>query len=307
MLGTAVGVPSPRAGPREAALRRDHEPLGVRVERLGDLQLVDLRAVRVGGVDQGDAELDHATEDAQGVLRVRRRAPDSGTEELHRPEAEATDLEVADPHAPSAAYTTEYALTASFSFWAARSAVSSIRPATSSMKRHWSTLRLTSGDGVLGVRVEVHPEPLAVVSVPGAAQLERELERLHERGRPDHVVVVEGAPARVGVQVAEQPFRGEQRRVLGEVLPVHDQVLPVHVDLDVVDALDAQLVDDVERHPDVPHQDLHRRLRVLVLEEDVIPWLFARSAASPIPSTSQAHDSLYGVWNGWCSPRSRAR
>ena len=34
--------------------------------------------------------------------------------------------------------------------------------------------------------------------------------------------------------VAEQPLGGEQRRVLGEVLAVHDQVLPVHVHLDVV-------------------------------------------------------------------------
>ena len=67
--------------------------------------------------------------------------------------------------------------------------------------------------------------------------------------------------------VAEKPFRGEQRSVLGEALAVHQQVLPVHVDLDVVDALRAKLVDHVERHPDVPHQDLHGRLGVLVLEE----------------------------------------
>ena len=33
--------------------------------------------------------------------------------------------------------------------------------------------------------------------------------------------------------VAEQALGGEQRRVLGEVLAVHDQVLPVHVHLDV--------------------------------------------------------------------------
>ena len=68
--------------------------------------------------------------------------------------------------------------------------------------------------------------------------------------------------------VAEQPFGGEQGRVLGQVLAVHDQVLPVHVDLDVVDALGAQRVDHVQRHADVAHEDLHRRLGVLVLEED---------------------------------------
>ena len=35
--------------------------------------------------------------------------------------------------------------------------------------------------------------------------------------------------------VAEQALGGQQRRVLGQVLAVHDQVLPVHVDLHVVD------------------------------------------------------------------------
>jgi len=71
------------------------------------------------------------------------------------------------------------------------------------------------------------------------------------------------------VLVAEQPLGGEQARVLGEVLAVHDEVLPVHVDLDVRDpAAGAQRVDDVQRHADVAHEDLHRGLGVLVLEQD---------------------------------------
>ena len=138
-------------------------------------------------------------------------------------------------------------------------------------------------DRVLGVRVEVEAEALAVLAVAGPPQLERELERLHERGRADHVVVVERAPAGVRVLVAEQPLGGEQRRVLAEVLAVHDQVLPVHVDLDVVDPLGAQLVDDVQRHADVAHEDLHRGLGVLVLQEQL-----ARRAwrTSPRPGRS---------------------
>ena len=120
-------------------------------------------------------------------------------------------------------------------------------------------------DGVFCVRVEVEPKPFAVLAVAGSTQLDRELERLHEERRPDHVVVVEVAPAGVGVLVAEQPFGREQRRVFGEVLAVHQQVLPVHVDLHVVEPLGAQLVDHVQGHPDVAHQDLHCRLRVLVL------------------------------------------
>jgi hypothetical protein len=76
------------------------------------------------------------------------------------------------------------------------------------------------------------------------------------------------APAGVRVQVAEQALGGEQRRVLIKVLAVHDQVLPVHVDLDVVDARRAQRVDHVQRHADAAHQDLHRGFGVFVLEED---------------------------------------
>ena len=68
--------------------------------------------------------------------------------------------------------------------------------------------------------------------------------------------------------VAEQPLRGQHPGVLAQVLAVHDQVLPVHVDLHVVEPLRAQRVDHVQRHPDVPHEDLHRGLGVLVLEED---------------------------------------
>jgi hypothetical protein len=62
------------------------------------------------------------------------------------------------------------------------------------------------------------------------------------------------------VQVPEQPLGRQQGGVLGEVLAVHDQVLPVHVDLDVVEPLRLKLVHDVQAHADVAHQDLHRRL-----------------------------------------------
>ena len=128
------------------------------------------------------------------------------------------------------------------------------------MNRHCSTDRLHGADLILGVGIQVEPEPLAVGAVAAAAQFERKLQRLHEGRRADHVVVVEGAPARVRVQVAEQPVGREQCRVLGQVLAVHQQVLPVHVDLDVVDAPLTQLVGDIQAHADVAHQDLHRRL-----------------------------------------------
>ena len=145
------------------------------------------------------------------------------------------------------------------------------------MNRHWRTLRRTAVDCVLCVWVEVEAQPFARLAIAGATELDRELERFHERGRADHVVVVEGAPAGVGVLVAEQALRSQQGSVFGKALAVHQQVLPVHVDLDARDAAGAQRVDDVQRHADVSHEDLHRRLRVLVLEEEADPVLLAAS------------------------------
>jgi hypothetical protein len=75
--------------------------------------------------------------------------------------------------------------------------------------------------------------------------------------------------------MAEEPFGGEHRGVLAQRLAVHQQVLPVHVDLDVVDPARTQRVDHVQRHPDVTHQDLHRGLGVLVLEEELDSALLA--------------------------------
>ena len=83
--------------------------------------------------------------------------------------------------------------------------------------------------------------------------------------------------------VPEESFGREQRCVLAEALVVHEQVLPVHVDLDVVDALGAERVDHVQRHPDVAHEDLHRRLGVLVLEEEQDSVLLAPLRGLPDP------------------------
>ena len=68
---------------------------GYGVERLGDQVLGDVGTVRVGGVDQGHAVLDDATEQFAAAGGDRRVAPDPVAGDPHRAEAEATDLEVA--------------------------------------------------------------------------------------------------------------------------------------------------------------------------------------------------------------------
>ncbi len=61
-----------------------------------------------------------------------------------RLDAGRADVQSGEPHAPSAAYTSSYARTASFCACAARRAASSILAATPSMNRHCRTLRSTA-------------------------------------------------------------------------------------------------------------------------------------------------------------------
>ena len=58
----AVSLPHARPRSLEAALGGDHEVLRIRPERLGDQVLGHVGAVRVGGVNQRHAVLDHAAE-----------------------------------------------------------------------------------------------------------------------------------------------------------------------------------------------------------------------------------------------------
>ena len=64
------------------------------MERLGDQVLAHLGPVGVRGVDQVDAQLDDAPEEALGLLRVVRRAPDALPGDPHGAETKAVDLEV---------------------------------------------------------------------------------------------------------------------------------------------------------------------------------------------------------------------
>src|ERR671917_292684 len=73
--GAADRRPDARALPGQAGLGRDDQALRVRVQRLGDEPLADLRAVGVGGVDEVHPLLDGGADDAAGVLGVGRLAP----------------------------------------------------------------------------------------------------------------------------------------------------------------------------------------------------------------------------------------
>src|ERR1019366_1801933 len=74
-----------RAEAREPRLRRDHEALRVRVQRLPDQFFSDIRSVGVGGVDEIHPELDRAPEHADRLVVIARWAPNARSGELHRP------------------------------------------------------------------------------------------------------------------------------------------------------------------------------------------------------------------------------
>ena len=98
ILGPAQRRPLVRPRPCQPSLRGDDESGRVRMQRLADQILADVRAVRVRGVDQVDAELDRAPQDGERLLAVGRLAPDAGAGDLHRPEAEPMHGQIAaDP------------------------------------------------------------------------------------------------------------------------------------------------------------------------------------------------------------------
>jgi hypothetical protein len=65
------------------------------VQRLRDQVLAHLGPVRVGGVDQVHAQLDHAAQDRLGVVRIVGRPPDAVAGDAHGAEAEPADFEIA--------------------------------------------------------------------------------------------------------------------------------------------------------------------------------------------------------------------
>ena len=95
ILGPSVGAELPRAFADRAALRRDHDVGRVRVQRLGDQLLAHVGAVRVGGVEELDPEVDRMAEQAARRFRVVGRPEASEAGERHPPVAETPNGEIA--------------------------------------------------------------------------------------------------------------------------------------------------------------------------------------------------------------------
>src|SRR6185312_7678518 len=86
--------PAVRAGARQARLGGDAQ-VAVGMQRLTNEALRDVGAVRVGGVDEVDAELARPLQRADRLRAIGGLAPDAGPGDPHRPEPQAMDGELA--------------------------------------------------------------------------------------------------------------------------------------------------------------------------------------------------------------------
>jgi uncharacterized protein (UPF0210 family) len=94
MSRAAAALPLVAARPDEAALGRDHQSAGIRMQRLRDEALVHLGAVGVRRIDEIDAELERPLQHAARRLRILRLAPDARPCEPHRTVAKAVYFQI---------------------------------------------------------------------------------------------------------------------------------------------------------------------------------------------------------------------
>src|SRR5262249_32788745 len=89
MLRSAVVFPGLTPRSPEPAFGRDDQAFRIRVERFGNEPLVDLRTVGVGGIDEGDAELDSTPQHALSTRTIKRFTPYTRAAQAHGAEPEA--------------------------------------------------------------------------------------------------------------------------------------------------------------------------------------------------------------------------
>jgi hypothetical protein len=94
VFGAAVHRPLVRSRALVPCLRRDDEPLGIGVQRLGDQLLGDVRPVGVGGIDEVDSQVDRPPKDTNRLAAIRWRTPHSFSSDPHGAEAHAIDGEI---------------------------------------------------------------------------------------------------------------------------------------------------------------------------------------------------------------------
>src|SRR5205085_2630060 len=93
-LRASVRVPASGTGAIQSAFCRDHQAGRVGTQRLGDDLFADVRAVRLRGVNEIDAELDRAAQHGNALLAIFRRSPDAVAGQAHCAETETLHGEI---------------------------------------------------------------------------------------------------------------------------------------------------------------------------------------------------------------------
>src|ERR1700719_4694498 len=96
MFRPTVLDPFVRSGPLKSRFGRDQKTGRIWMQRLGDETLANYGAVRVGGVDQIDSQLQCATQNCDRLNMIGRFSPDAGAGELHRAEPEPVNRNIAN-------------------------------------------------------------------------------------------------------------------------------------------------------------------------------------------------------------------
>lgn len=91
---SCVLFPFSRTGAIEAALRRDHQVFGIRMQCLGDELFADIRAIRLGSVDEGGSQLHRASQHSQRLRSISRCSPHARAGDPHRTEPETMDRQI---------------------------------------------------------------------------------------------------------------------------------------------------------------------------------------------------------------------
>src|SRR6266436_471280 len=91
VFGASVRLPLIRPGPSQASFGGDYQAFRVRMQGLRNEPLGDKGAVRVGHVDEGDAQVHGAPKNSNALGRVFGFIPDSLARQTHRAETKAVN------------------------------------------------------------------------------------------------------------------------------------------------------------------------------------------------------------------------
>src|SRR5216683_823575 len=91
VFGSSVRLPLIRSGPSQASFGGDYQAFRVRMQGLRNEPLGDKGAVRVGRVDEVDAQVHSAPKNSNALGRVFGFTPDSLARQTHRAETKAMD------------------------------------------------------------------------------------------------------------------------------------------------------------------------------------------------------------------------